>query len=251
MISEFPLMLFTVLTGIACGGYVGAALFPKKGADDKAWLFPVVVLVLAACGGLAATGHLGRIENVFNVLNNPGASITMEGICTGVLGVVAIIDLVMAKQKGEANRTLRIVGAVVGIIFLCIVTSVYVKSYGNPVWMATPTFGIFVLGGLAAGFACWMLFADEDNKTLALATCAVNALFAIVLVWQAAVFFGAGAEGMVPIVVGAIAAAAAAVAAYMASAGKMAPKTAAYVVVALAVIGLLASRYGFYAASII
>ncbi|MDO4890889.1 MAG: dimethyl sulfoxide reductase anchor subunit, partial [Coriobacteriaceae bacterium] len=206
---------------------------------------------LAACGGLAATGHLGRIENIFNVLNNPGASITMEGICTGVLAVVAIIDLVLAKQKGEANRTLRIVGAVVGIVFLCIVTSVYVKSYGNPVWMATPTYGIFVLGGLAAGFACWMLFADEDNKTLAIATAAVNVLFAIVLAWQATVFSGAGAEGMMLIAVGAVAAIAAAVCAYLASSGKMAGKTAAYAVVVLAVIALFASRYGFYAASII
>ena len=247
MISEFPLMLFTVLTGIACGAYVGAALFPKKGADEKAWLFPVIVLVLAACGGLAATGHLGRIENILNVLNNPGASITMEGICTGVLAVVAIVDLVLAKQKGEANRALRYVGAVVGIVFLCIVTSVYVKSYGNPVWMATPTFGIFVLGGLGAGLACWMLFSDEDNKTLALATAVVNGLFAIVLVWQAVVFSGAGAEGMLLIAIGAVAAIAAAVAAYMASAGKM----SVYVVVALAVIALFISRYGFYAASII
>ena len=251
MISEFPLMLFTVLTGIACGAYVGAALFPKKGADEKAWLFPVVVLVLAACGGLAATGHLGRMENIFNVLNNPGASITMEGICTGVLAVVAIIDLVLAKQKGEANRALRYVGAVVGIIFLCIVTSVYVKSYGNPTWMATPTYGIFVLGGLAAGFGCWMVFADEDNKTLALVTAVVNALFGIVLAWQASVFATDGAAGMELIAVGAVAAIAAAVAAYMAQSGKLNGKTAAYVVLVLAVVALVASRYGFYAASII
>ena len=251
MISEFPLMLFTVLTGIACGAYVGAALFPKKGADEKAWLFPVVVLVLAACGGLAATGHLGRMENIFNVLNNPGASITMEGICTGVLAVVAIVDLVLAKQKGEANRALRYVGAIVGIIFLCIVTSVYVKSYGNPLWMATPTFGIFVLGGLAAGFGCWMLFADEDNKTLAVATAVVNCLFAIVLAWQAATFAGADAAGMAPIAVGAVAAAAAAVVAFMAYSGKMAGKTAAYAVCLLAIVALAVSRYGFYMASII
>ncbi|MDO4400991.1 MAG: dimethyl sulfoxide reductase anchor subunit [Coriobacteriia bacterium] len=249
MISEFPLMLFTVLTGIACGAYVGAALFPKKGADEKAWLFPVVVLVLAACGGLAATGHLGRPENIFNVLNNPGASITMEGICTGVLAVVAIIDLVLSKQKGEANRAVRIVGAIVGIVFLCIVTSVYTKSYGNPLWTATPTYGIFVLGGLAAGFGCWKLFADEDAKALDLAACAVSVLFALVLVWQASVF--GDAEGMVLIAVGAVLALAAAVVAYLSSAGKMNAKTAGLVLAVLTIAALAVSRYGFYAASII
>ena len=251
MISEFPLMLFTVLTGIACGAYVGAALFPKKGADEKAWLFPVVVLVLAACGGLAATGHLGRPENIFNVLNNPGASITMEGICTGVLAVVAIVDLVLAKQKGEANRGVRIVGAIVGLVFLCIVTSVYVKSYGNPAWMAAPTYGIFVLGGLAAGLGCWKLFAGDGVKSLDLAACAVNVLFAVVLAWQAATFSGMDVAGMAPIAVGAVLAVAAAVVAYMASAGKMEAKTAGLALAVLAIAALAVSRYGFYAASII
>lgn len=246
MISEFPLMLFTVLTGIAAGAYVGAALFPKKSADEKAWLFPLCVLVLAALGGIAATGHLGRIENIFNVLNNPGSSITMEGMCTGVLAVVAIIDLVLCKQKGEANRAVRIVGAIVGLVFMCIVTSVYVKSYGNPAWMATPTFGIFVLGALAAGLAAWKLFADEDDKTLNTAIAAANVLFAVVLAWQAATFAGMDVAGMAPIAVGAVLAVAAAIAAF-----KVEGKTGAYAVVALAVLALIVSRYGFYMASII
>ena len=103
MISEFPLMLFTVLTGIAIGAYVGAALFPKKGSDEKAWIFPLVALILLACGGFAAMGHLGRPGLMMNVLNNPGSSITMEGICTGIMAVIAIVDLVLAKQKGLAT----------------------------------------------------------------------------------------------------------------------------------------------------
>jgi hypothetical protein len=164
MISEFPLMLFTVLTGIAIGAYVGAALFPKKGSDEKAWIFPLVALILLACGGFAAMGHLGRPHMMMNVLHNPGSSITMEGICTGIVAVIAIIDMVLAKQKGEANRGVRIVGAIAGIIFMCIVTSVYVKSYGNPAWMSTPTYCMFLAGDLAAGFAAWKLFADAEGS---------------------------------------------------------------------------------------
>lgn len=251
MISEFPLMLFTVLTGIAIGAYVGAALFPKKGSDEKAWIFPLVALILLACGGFAAMGHLGRPQMMMNVLNNPGSSITMEGICTGIMAVIAIVDLVLAKQKGEANRGIRIVGAIAGLIFMCIVTSVYVKSYGNPAWMAAPTYLMFVVGDLAAGVAAWKLFADEDNKTLNLAICALNALFAVVLAWQAATFSGFGVDGVMFLGAGAVFAAATAVVAYMASAGKMQGSTAAYAIVVLAVIALFLARYGFYAASII
>ena len=247
MISEFPLMLFTVLTGIAIGAYVGAALFPKKGSDEKAWIFPLVALILLACGGFAAMGHLGRPGLMMNVLNNPGSSITMEGICTGIMAVIAIVDLVLAKQKGEANRGVRIVGAIAGIAFMCIVTSVYVKSYGNAAWMSAPTYLMFVVGDLAAGLAAWKLFADADNKTLDLATCALNALFAVVLVWQAATFSGLGVEGVMFLGAGAVFAVAAAIAAYMASSGKM----SGAVVVVLAVIALFLARYGFYAASIL
>ena len=250
MISEFPLMLFTVLTGIAIGAYAGAALFPKKGADGKAWIFPLVALILLGCGGLAAMGHLGRPQLMMNVLNNPGSSITMEGICTGIMAVIAVVDLVLAKQKGEANRAVRIVGAIAGIVFMCIVTSVYVKSYGNAAWMSAPTYCMFVAGDLAAGFAAWKLFADADDKNLNLATCALNAVFAVVLVWQAVTFAGFG-EDALALGCGAVFAAAAAVVAYLASSGKMAGKTATYAVVVLAVIALFAARYGFYAASII
>ena len=41
MISDFPLYIFTVLTGLAAGGYVGAAVLPKQAAKaDRSWVFP-------------------------------------------------------------------------------------------------------------------------------------------------------------------------------------------------------------------
>jgi hypothetical protein len=106
---------------------------------------------------------------------------------------------------------------------------------------------MFVIGDLAAGVAAWKLFADAENKTLDLAVCALNVLFAVVLAWQAATFSGLGVEGVMFLGAGAVFAVAAAIAAYMASSGKM----SAAVVVVLAVIALFLARYGFYAASII
>ncbi len=249
MISEFPLLVFTVLTGIAAGAYVGAALFPKKAKDARPWLFPLVALILIGVGGIAAMGHLGRPAMMLNVLNNPTSSLTMEGATAGLLAVVAIVDLALAASKKQANRAVRIVGAVVGIACMCVVTSAYVTSYGNPAWTAATTWPLFFLGDLAAGIAFWMTFADMPNKPLATVVAVVALLFGIVLIWQAVTFSGLGL-GFGWLVFGAVMAIAAAVGAYATASTKL-WNTAAKVVFVLAVIALIASRYGFYLVSII
>ena len=251
MITEFPLLVFTVLTGIAAGAYVGAALFPKKGEDAHAWVFPLVALILVVVGGLSAMTHLGRPALMLNVLNNPTSSLAMEGMSSGVLALVAIVDLVLAKRAGSANRAVRIVGALVGIVCMCIVTSAYVTSYGNVAWIAAPTWPLFALGDLAAGFGLWMALRGEPDNALATATAIVSILFAAVLAWQAVTFNGLGAAGVACIGVGAVLAAVAAVVAFMARSGKMAPRTTALLVAAIVIVALIMSRYGFYMASII
>jgi DMSO reductase anchor subunit len=240
-------MLFTVLTGIAIGAYVGAALFPKKGADEKAWIFPVVALVLLACGGFAAMGHLGRPQLMMNVLNNPGSSITMEGICTGIMAVIAIVDLVLAKQKGEANRGVRIVGAIAGLIFMCIVTSVYVKSYGNAAWMSAPTYLMFVVGDLALG-ALFIAALDEkagQNKTLVTTAAVLGALLAVTVIGNAVVFQGCGLSP-VPFAIAALVAAAVAV--YLFTSWEKAGSGMRWAVFVALLVAVAIARYAFYAA---
>lgn len=249
MISEFPLLVFTVLTGIAGGAYVGAALFPRKSESAKPWVFPLVALIFIGVGSLAAMGHLGRPAMVLNVLNNPTASITMEGISAGVLALVAIIDLALCASKKQTVRAIRIVGAIVGLVCMCIVTSAYVTSYGNPAWIATPTWPLFFAGDLAAGIALWMAFAEMPNKGLAILAAVVAAIFAIVLVWQAVTFAGLDKPfGM--LVFGAVLAAAAAIGSYITASTKLF-NTAGKIVFVLALLALIVSRYGFYAVSII
>ena len=249
MISEFPLFVFTVLTGIAAGAYVGAALFPKKAEDGKPWLFPLAMLVLVGVGSLAAMAHLGRPHLVMNVLNNPAASITMEGMTAGALALVAVVDLVLAASKKRSSRAVRIVGAIVGIVCMGVVTSAYVASYGNPAWTAAPTWPLFFVGDLAAGVALWMAFADMPNKPLATIVCVLAVLFAVVLIWQAVTFGGLG-KPFGFIVCGAVFAVAGAMGAWATATTKL-WNTAAKIVFVLLAIALVASRYGFYLVSII
>ena len=250
MISEFPLMVFTVLTGLAAGAYVGAALFPNKQEDARPWLFPLVALVLVGVGGLAAMGHLGRPGMMLNVLNNPTSSLTMEGASSGLIAIVAIVDLALAASKKQANRAVRVVGAVAGVVCMCIVTMAYVTSYGNVAWISAPTWPLFVVGDLAAGVALWMAFADMPNKGLALTVAVLSVLFAAVLIWQATVFAGLAQPGVPQIVAGAVFAVAGALGAYFTASHKL-WNTAAKVVFVLLAIALIASRYGFYMASVI
>ena len=250
MITEFPLLVFTVLTGIAAGGYVGSALFPRKSKDDRAWLFPLISFILIVIGGLSAMAHLGRPMMVLNVLNNPTSSLTMEGASAGVLALIALVDFIIAMRTGTANRVVRIIGAIVGVACMCIVTMAYTTSYGNVVWISMPTWPLFVLGDLAVGSAFWLMFADEPNKALAAFIAVVGALFAIVLIWQATTFASFGAAGMGFVIAGAVFAVAGAVGAYITSSMKL-WRTAATVVFILFAIAVVLSRYGFYMASII
>ena len=250
MISEFPLFVFTVLTGIAAGSYVGAALFPKKEASSKSWIFPLVALVLVGVGSLAAVGHLGRPQMVLNVLNNPTSSLTLEGATAGLLAVVAIVDLVLCASKKQSNRAVRIIGAIAGIICMCVVTSAYVTSYGNPAWTAAPTWPLFAAGDLAAGVTLWMCFADMPNKPLATLVAVLAVVFAAVLIWQATTFASLAQPGVAQLVWGAIFAVAGAVGAWITASMKLWNTAAKWVFVLLA-IALVASRYGFYMASII
>lgn len=250
MISEFPLFVFTVLTGIAAGAYVGAAFFPKKGEDAKSWTFPLVALILVGAGSLVSIMHLGRPQMIFNVLNNPTAPITMEGMTAGLLALIAIVDLALCATKKQANRAVRIVGAIAGIACMCVVTSAYAASYGNPAWTAAPTWPLFFAGDLAAGLALWMAFADMPNKPLSSLTAVVAAIFAAVLIWQAVTFSGLGEPGVAHIVWGAIFAVAGAVGAWITASTRL-WNTAGKIVFVLLLIALALSRYGFYMASII
>lgn len=254
MISEFPLWVFTLLTGIAAGCYVGAAALPAQGpttAKKANVALPIVALVLVAIGGIAAMTHLGRPELMLNVLNNPTSSLTLEGASAGVLAVVAIIDLIICLTKHEANRVVRIIGAVVGIVCMLIVTGAYTGSYGNLAWIAAPTYPLFIVGDLAAGIGLWNALSDDEGKTGNIIAAVASVLLAAVLFWQSTVFGALAEAGTTMLVAGAVLALVAAAIAAVCAAGKGNVKTLTWVYAIIAIVAVMVSRYGFYMASII
>lgn len=260
MISEFPLWVFTTLTGTAAGLAIMTVIFPAKD-NKRPWILPLVALVLLLVGSVAVIGHLGRPELMLNVLNNPTASLTMEGICAGILIVVMAIDLVLSCVKKKAVAPVRIVELVAGCLVIAVEAYAYLEVFGIPAWSSVSTLPYFVASDLACGATLWMVLSrnTKNQHAFEIATCVIAALAAVCTFWKLADFIGVGADGQALLIAGAILMLiAAAICGYMIKRKgesndgantkglKQKPVITIFVLTAL---GLIVSRYGFYMAS--
>ena len=248
MITEFPLLVFTVLTGLAAGAYVAAAAFPPKEQAKNAVLFPVICLVLAAVGSVASVLHVGRPALVFGIFANPTSSLTLEAIFAGLFCIGIIVDLVMAAMK-KSNRAVSIVVAVLGVALLLVQAHAYATSYGVAAWCSPAIWPFVLLSAVAAGFPLAGCFgAAQGGKTPSLAACVLLVLGGLCAVIEAVIFNGAAADGVMVIALGAVIMFVAAACAFMAKDEKA---TMVYATAVLAIVALFVMRYGFYMASII
>ncbi len=253
VISEFPLFLFTTLGGLAAGSYAVSAFFPKaRGGTKRPWLFPLVCIALLGAGLLGVLGHLGRPGRFLLALSNPSSMIAEEAYWSIALGVLMLVDLVLSARKGESPRAARILAAVAALGLMCIMANAYFTSYGNPAWAAWPTPVLFVAGDLGMGAALLALF---DGTLYRRGSFAVsNAVLCVLAAFGMAavgVHFSSLGYGAMPFVVGAVLAVVGAACALAAWKGKLPEKAAPVVVFACLIIGVVASRYAFYAASIL
>lgn len=254
MISEFPLWVFTTLTGVAAGSYVIAALFPSEEEEKRPWLLPLVSLALIAVGSFGALGHLGRPELVLGVFNNPAASLTLEGICAGLMGLVAAVDLATALAKKRTLRAVRIVGLAAGCLLIAVESYAYLEVFGIPAWTGASTVALFVLSDVSAGACAWAFVSGRRFKgPFGIVALALLALAAIATIWKCLDYAALGAAGQELLVAGAVVTVAAAVAAGMGIAGKpkLSVRLVASAVLVLGVAGMMIARYGFYMASIL
>ena len=104
MISEFPLLVFTTLAGLAAGSYTMSAFFPVGQGSKRPWLFPLVCLVLLAAGLLCLPAHLEHPERMLIALSNPSAMIAQEAYWSIGFGIVLLADVVLSKAKGRARE---------------------------------------------------------------------------------------------------------------------------------------------------
>lgn len=251
MISEFPLFVFTTLGGLAAGTYVAAAFAPcaalRRG--KRPWVLPLVCLVLLGAGLLGVLGHLGRPERFLNALANPAAMIAEEAYWSMALGVLMLVDLVLAFRKKECPRAVGVLAGVAAAGLIAVMATAYVTSYGNPAWAAWPTAPLYVVGDLAMGAALCLVLADEERTPPFAVASAVLAVLAAASFAAVGAHFASCGLSAVPFAVAAVLALAAAVLAAVARAGKATAAAPAAFVAVLAAVAV--ARYAFYAASIL
>lgn len=247
MISEFPLFAFTTLAGLSGGAYVAAAVFGGADAGEKkrAWLLPLVCLVLLGLGLLGCLGHLGRPLMFMNALANPTSMISEEAYWSIAFGIVVLADVVLCATKGASPRALRVVGAVFACGLMVVMANAYFTSHAVAAWTNLATWPLYIVGDLAMGFALYGALDAAAGKS-AVPVAVLGALFALTCVAEAIVFSGVE-QNAVLFVAGAVIAAVGAVSAILAR------KNAAAAVVAFALIfvAVALARYGFYAASVL
>lgn len=253
MISDFPLFIFTTCSGVASGAYVLALFFRAKEGEKRPLVFPLTCLVLLGVGLLGTLFHLGQPLRFLNALANPGAPIAQEAYISIIFGVVILIDVILTKVKGTAPLALRVVGAVAAAVMLVVVGNAYYACTGVPVWTNVVTFPFFIVGDLAMGAGLLALVRKgvAAQNGFAILNISVEAVLGITLVFTAVQFSSYGLSA-VPFVVALILAPVVVIVLQaLLAADKISEATAAKMIAAGAIIGVVIARYAFYAASTI
>lgn len=258
MISTIlPLLAFTTFGGIAAGAFVVKAFDSGKAASingngpKTAWLFPLVCIALLAVGLLGTLAHLGQPLRFINGLSNPASMISQEAYWAIGFGIVLVADLVIAKVKGNSNVAVRVIGAVAACGLMLVTSIAYAKSLGIPAWNTYITVPFFVLGDVAAGASLCLLFASEKiERTLQLVTVALNGAWLIGLAAYALHLYSIGGSMGTMALAALIGPVACMVIAGCARAGKIPGRTAAIVLIALSFVGIVVTRYAFFAAGL-
>lgn len=251
-----PLLLFTTCGGLAAGAYVVDALCVSgcgpAAPAKRPWLLPLVCIVLLGVGLLGTLAHLGQPLRFVNGMMNPASMISQESYWAIAFGVVLVVDLVLARQKGAAARPVRWIGALAAFGLMVVTGLAYYDALGLAGWRTAATMPFFVLGDLGAGAALATLLAPAERSGEVWRACIAGAIAWAVAVAAYGLHLGAiGMDAALPLAAGIVVGpVAVAVVAGARLAGKMDAKAASAAACALAVVGLVIVRIVFFTAGI-
>ena len=247
MISELPLLLFTTIGGLSAGLVIAMAAFPQAGEAKRPWLAPLCALVMLGAAMLCVVFHLKRPQLLFLALANPAAGIAQEAYCGIALGVLLLVWTLLVWKKGQAPKALTWVCAAVALVMTFVMGCAYVVNVGIPAWANWTTVPLFVAGDVAMGLGLWALLCKESlENTLFDYVAAVFDAIAAVSMVLCALHFGTVGQSGALFYVGAVVAIAAGVVAFMAA--KKPQSWSAAALFACIFVGVLLSRWAFYAA---
>lgn len=161
MTEILPLLVFTVCSGLAAGACVVNAFFPNK-EQKRAWLFPLVCIVLLGIGLIGTLAHLGQPMRFIYGFSNPTAMISQEAYWSCGFGIVLLIAAILGKVKKSVPVALNILAAIAGAGLMIVTSLAYFLSFNYESWCNPATFVLFIAGDLALGAALCMLFHNKE-----------------------------------------------------------------------------------------
>jgi len=187
---QWPLVFFTLLTGLGAGGFAAVAACELLGKAERARVPGAIMAVVAmAAGGVASVLHLGHPERFFNALGHLSSGITTEMVLIGLTGltILAYLAVVRLGYSALARRVVAGIGLVLAIALVFAMGASYVLP-ARPAWNTWLLPLLFASSAAVLGlFAMyiWTLAAMEDKAAVVAANkaaCIAVAVETLVLV---------------------------------------------------------------------
>ena len=190
---ELPLVLFTLLTQVAVGIAIFAALrqwSTIEGATTQSRNEWIAVLALFAVGVVAAFFHLGKPLGFFRMLSNLGSAwLSREILSFALFGVLAAATFYMVYVK-TSNGLLFKLTAVVGLLAVFTTGMAYSSVGIDAIHNLLPLI-FFLLTVFTLGPACASYFMNEKAQGMLIAVLSPTLLasllvrFAVPFAWLA------------------------------------------------------------------
>jgi DMSO reductase anchor subunit len=188
-LPELPLVFFTLLTQMAVGLALVAALgqwLPAGGPtgtsklSSKTQLAWATVLGLLAVGVIAAFFHLGRPTGAVRMLSNLGTAwLSREILAFVAFGVLAAVT-VAAAYRGSLNRWLALATALVGALAVLATGMTYAAPSLVAIYNGLPLV-FFGLTALILGASIGSYFVPPEKQSLLVSVLGYSLAIALVV----------------------------------------------------------------------
>jgi anaerobic dimethyl sulfoxide reductase subunit C (anchor subunit) len=181
---QWPLVFFTLLTGLGAGTFIVVAATEWWGKMERTRM-PGALTALAAMflGGVASVLHLGHPERIFFALGHWGSGIMFEMLTLGLTGLVTLVYILMLRSgyNAQVRKAVALIGLVVAVILAFGVGYSYVLA-ARPAWdtLVLPLVYLasaFVLGCLT--MYVWAVVQKEDDAAMRVMSRATLIVFAV------------------------------------------------------------------------